>query len=470
MRKDKIAGSVARLLAWLESWKTKTGAYNGYVIHRLNLKRMILIHDTPWSQAPMINSFLNLYHKTNNEWWLKKAIEAGNLQAGRLNSESKYIFAGHEDDQFCGLVHNAMANCALLDLARTLLEENSKHHARLGQKYVHIVELNTARFLIEKLWVDEKGAFKVAERDYYSLRVDRFVANMNSVAVENLIKLSILTGKKEYADHAKRVGEWLLSLQIHSESTLLDGAIPYQEPRSNTFVSIYTALSMRGLDDLYFLTKDKRYLESMLAVARNLMRFRDPKYKLFYHAFQNGSLKEYPLFVAGAGIILKAIDDVSRVCGETFSLDNTLNTILGLQLSNGGFPNFRGYNSTGNNRKNGDGSLVWEDVVPTVGWNSHLLEYLTRYVPGDFSGIARKEMKTVFESGKNYLYFETPRSAFIFGWNPFQSFGSYIVPNKTCALGFSFLDVRAAAKFIFDGASILSSYRCSRTNYQRVKK
>jgi hypothetical protein len=448
--KNQIAKSTAKLLVWLESWRTKNGAYNGYVVHRLNLKRMLLIHDTPWSQAPIINSFLNLYQRTTNKVWLEKAIETGNLQVRRLTATGKYNYAGHEDDRFSGLVHNALANCALLDLAQALIEEDSSEHERLAEKYIQTVRINTEKYLIAKLWVRRKGAFKVDEKDYYSPKEDRFIANMNSVAVENLIKLDNITGKRKYLEFASRVGEWLLSLQHHSSNNLLNGAIAYQDNEPMTFISIYTALALRGMDDLFHLTRDKRYYESIVSAARHLLYFRDPGSGLFYHAYQEKSLRKFPMFVAGAGIILKALDDVNKLSGQPLDITNTLCNILSMQLPNGGFPSFVGYNSPGNNRRNGNYSIVWEDIVPTIGWNAHLLEFLTRFVPNDFCIPDDLQIETFFNKSKNHIYFETPKATLISGWNPFQSAVFYIVPNKKVPIGVNLLDVRAFVKFVLD--------------------
>jgi hypothetical protein len=451
--KDQTEKSVAMLLVWLESWKTKCGAYNGYVVHRLNLKRMLLVHDTPWSQAPMINSFINLFQRTGNRDWLEKAIEAGSLQAKRITSSGKYNYAGHEDDRFSSLVHNALANCALLDLAKVLLEEDSSSDASVAQAFAKVVRLNT-RYLTEKLWVKDKGVFKVSENDYYSPKRDRFVANMNSVAAENLIKLGELTGEKEYDRLAEHIGQWLLSLQLHSSNELIDGAIAYQDNEPSAFVAIYTALALRGVDDLFQLTEDSRYFKMMSAATKHLLSFRDSKYRLFYHAFQGNRLRKFPLFVAGAGIILKALDDFSKLSGRVLDVTDTLNTILHMQLPNGGFSNFVGYNTPDNGRRNGDYSIVWEDVVPTVGWNAHLLEYLTRFVDNDFYLPKELRVMTTLSESKNHFYLETAHSTLILGWNPFQSMIFYLLPNKTSFQGFPIVDVRALAKSLYDLKSV----------------
>ncbi|GAG72192.1 unnamed protein product, partial [marine sediment metagenome] len=349
MNKQIISEVLPKQIPLLQTWKTKEGAYNGYVIHRHDLKRMFKIHDTPWSQGPIINGYLNLYQKTKDNKWLQEAIQAADLQCKRLHKTGKYIYAGFEDDRFSSLVHNSLANCALLDLAKVLIDEGDDEKA---QKYLETIKENIDRYIIGVLWDEEFGAFKFSEIDYYTPDIIRFVVNMNSAAVESLIKLSNLTGEKKYQDYAIRVGEWMLTEQIKS-SDLENGGINYSQVQPRVLISIYTALTMRSLDDLYYLTKDQRYLEMMRNAANHLINLIDPETKLFFYAIINGEIVKYPQFIAGAGIILKALDDAENLIGEKFDYQNTLNAVLKRQLPNGGFSNFVGYNTPGNHRLNG---------------------------------------------------------------------------------------------------------------------
>ena len=51
---------IGNLIDWLESWNYR-GAYKGPVIHRLSAGRTFLIHETEWTQAAMIEGYLNLF-------------------------------------------------------------------------------------------------------------------------------------------------------------------------------------------------------------------------------------------------------------------------------------------------------------------------------------------------------------------------------------------------------------------------
>ena len=418
MDRQIISEVLSKQISWLQTWKTKGGAYNGYVIHRLNIQRMFKIHDTPWSQGPMINGYLNLYQKTGDNKWQQEAIQAADLQCKRLHKTKKYIYAGFEDDRFSSLVHNSLANCALLDLAKVLINEGDDKKA---WEYLKIVKENIDRYIIGVLWDEDFGAFKFSEIDYYTPDVIRFVVNMNSVAVESLIKLSNLTGETKYQDYAVRIGEWMLTEQIKSPD-LENGGINYSQVQPRVLISIYTALAMRGIDDLYYLTNDQRYLEMMRNAGNHLINLIDPETRLFYHAILGGELLKYPQFIAGAGIILKALDDAEKLTGEEFCYQNTLDAILKKQLSNGGVSNFTGY-------RNRSGSSVWEDVVPVMGWNAHTFEFLTRMVQNDFLYKPTK-LKTSYLATKNYFYRESERSVLILGIKPIRSLILFFAVKK----------------------------------------
>lgn len=417
MMNTSLPLALTKQIKWIKTWQTETGGFNGYVVHRHDLKRMYRTHDTSWSQAPIINGFLNLYKSTFDISWLNEAIKAADLQCYRQCKNGSYTFAGFEDDRFSSLVHNSLSNCALLDLAKILINKGNK---RLANKYIKVVKSNIDNYLIDKLWNNKFGAFKFSEIDYYSPNVTRYVVNMNSVAAESLIKLSAIIENEGYLDYALRIGEWILTEQISSQD-IRNGGINYSQVQPDTLISIYTALAMRGLDDLFYATNDNRYLEMMVKASKHLMNLIDPNTMLFNHSVIKGELVKFPQPIAGAGIILKALDDTEKLSGIRYSYDNVLEKILLSQLSNGGFKNFVGYNTLDNYRISGNGELVWEDIVPVVGWNAHLFEFLTRKIEGAYKYDPNIKVHSNIDISKNYIYLESCNFLIILGFRPFKS-------------------------------------------------
>lgn len=140
---------------------------------------------------------LHLYRRSGDDRWLAWAVRLGDAQCARQHPDGHFRWAGHEDDRFSSLVHNALADCSLLDLAEASGGE---------ERYVETAERNLREYVIGKLYRDALQGFAVAPVDYYSRR-DRFVLNMNSVAIEALVKLDRLRETDRHEELVRRVGE-----------------------------------------------------------------------------------------------------------------------------------------------------------------------------------------------------------------------------------------------------------------------
>lgn len=414
-----------RLLAWLLTWRTSCHAYQGYVVHRGNLKRMKEIHDTPWAQAPIIEGLLNQFQKSGDQRWLEAAHGAALLQASRFDGETaRFRYAGFEDDRFSSLVHNALAGCALLRAASLL--DPFPQYRESAAAFRRIVRELADRYFIAVLYNPAIPAFRFNEVDYYSSS-DRYTLNMNSVALQMLVELCRCSGDKKYLEIAGGVGEWMLTQGYRSDDPRLDGGLFYQEvpgepSAETTMVSIYTALALRGFIALYRETGDLRYREMVERACRHLVRFVTPE-GFFAHQYQveKKLLREYPCWIAGAGIIFNGLDD-ARELGIEAEYREQLERVLERQLPNGAFENFHRY-------REGVGE-VWEDVVPIVGWNAHLFEYLSRKVTLDFASVLKARLPAVWRRSQNYLYWESSRLALVLGKAPHSSRGLYLVWKK----------------------------------------
>ena len=419
MNINKLNQATANLLDWLNTWRQENGAYNGWVVHRFDLKRLKHIHDTPWEQTPMIDGLLNLYRTTENETYYNWAKESVKLQISRMDTKTgMFDYAGFEDDRFSSLVHNALADCALLSFAENCKAEDEC----LKQQALNAVKLNLEQYFMGVLYVEDAEAFKFSFTDYYWPDQDRFVANMNSVAMEAMLRYAELTGETYYREIAMKVLKSVTDLFCDVEDSLPYGGIGYANTHPDWYISIYTALALRGICQVYKYNHDEKLKKILLASAEHLLRYTQDDY--FCHAIQNSVATPYPYWIAGGGMILKGINDVERTLEVSFDVSAKLEKILSHQLKCGGVSSFLKYNTKDNHRKkNRPDARVWEEIAPGPPWNAHLFEYLTRFATKDI-----EECKPVngssFSLGLRYIYWETKKTFF----------AASVLPLFSCAL------------------------------------
>jgi hypothetical protein len=347
-----------------------------------------------------------------------------------------------------------LAGCALLE-ASTLLD------AERARRYIEIVRENVERYWLPKLWVEEEGAFRFSEIDYYSPDEDRFVLNFNGVAAECLLLLSEATGIRTYTDFAHRIGEWLIegykrSSDFYRRNDRTDGptqapagGLPYQSTPSqrdpDDCVTIYAGLSLRGIVALY----DSMNREELGALAKETARFllemRDPATHLFYHTARGGKIEPYPQFVSGAGMTLAGLLKTQSLIGSKAWAEDTHSALLEHGYPNGSYPNFIGKDA---NRPGGRSRKVWEDAAAGTNWNAQLFEYLTLLIDAP----TEIEIEPCSESSRSiqlrYYYCDSPRSATILSWWPPKSWGAYQYDKRN-----------PVAKFHFDPRSLYRKLR-----------
>ncbi|MCP4541867.1 MAG: hypothetical protein GY832_32460 [Chloroflexi bacterium] len=441
-----IINALGALIGWLESWRDEQGAYNGFVVHRTEGKRMGRVHDTAWTQSAMIRGYGNLYRKGHEPRWGKAMEQAADLFASRYDPRTGRIrYTGHEDDRFESLVSCALGVCALLSIS-DLVDDTRR------EKYVHIAADHARRYWIDVLWVESEGAFKFSEVDYWSLQEDRFVVNFNTMAAEALLGIYDATGDEEFRDRALCVGQWLIERWNHTQTinkellagrtTVADdptsdwmayGGLSYQftpsQREPDNYVTLYTGLSLRGLYALYRATQDERFAEIIRAQSEYLFAMRDSNTYLFYHTAKQGRIERNPQFVAGAGMTLVGLDDVMPLLGNRAAPKDTISSILARAHDNGSYPGFVGKNDTGLSRRD-SGGVVWEDVAASMNWNAQWFEYLTRLVnDSERIDVNLCERSVSIATGR-FLYRDTARSVQIISWWPPRSWGLFFYTKK----------------------------------------
>ena len=434
MNQDKINQATINLLDWLNTWRQEDGAYNGWVVHRFDLKRLKYIHDTPWEQTPIIDGLLNLYKTTGNDTYYQWARASVQLQISRLDTKTgMFDFAGFEDDRFSSLVHNALADCALLSFAEKCKEEDTT----LKKMALDTVKLNLDMYFMGVLYVAKAEAFKFNFIDFYWPDQDRFVANMNSVAMEAFLRYGAITGEEYYREIAMKVRKSVTELFCKDDGTVAYGGIGYANTHPNWYISIYTALALRGICEAYKYKPDEQLKEILLASAEHLLRYTQDDY--FCHAIQESKQTPYPYWIAGGGMILKGIHDVETTLGISFDVDAKIEKILSHQLRCGGVSSFLKYNSKDNHRrKNRPDVRVWEEIAPGPPWNAHLFEYLTRIATKDIEKYTSTN-KIAVSINLRYFYFETKRLFFVCALFPLYSCACVFINKKKnkSIIGFS---------------------------------
>lgn len=444
---EQIAGSLGKMIGWLETWRDENGAYNGFVVHRTEAKRMGRVHDTAWTQAAMIRGYGNLYRKNRVARWGQSMALAADLLATRYDPQTGNIsHTGHEDERFRSLVSCALGVCALLSVADLVDEERR-------EKYIRIAADHARNYWLDVLWVEREGAFKFTKIDFFSPHEDRFVVNFNTMAAEALLAIYQATGELVFRDYALRVGEWLIERWNYTQMVnnnilagqitgadnpssywMAPGGFSYQFTSSqrepDNYVTLYTGLSLRGLCALYCATEDERFAGIIRAQSQYLLAMRDPDTRLFYHSAWHGKIERNPQFVAGAGMTLLGLHEVMPLLGQNALPEDTILSILSRAHANGSYPGFVGKNDTGHPRRD-RGGIVWEDIAASMNWNAQWFEYLTRLVEKPAQIDVKACDKTVRLVTKRFVYVDSPTTVEIISWWPPRSAGLYLMKKNS---------------------------------------
>jgi hypothetical protein len=403
---DNQGREIAALWSYLSSWLSQDGGVNGPVVHRTNLKRLFAIHDTPWTQQAVILGLLHLYRRSNCAYWLDNALQLADAQCARLEANGRFRWAGHEDDRFSSLVHNALADCALLDTAAAI--ENIGQDVR-RDRYLHVAETNLEQYIIGKLYRHELTGFVMNPVDYYAGQ-DRFIVNMNSIALEALVKLDSYRRTTQHLELVQMVGERILAMQ--ETDGPCRGSFPYSDLESEIHIPLYTGLALRGIATVAQIQGWAMWTDAAARAVGFLNRMRDAETGLWGHRIRRGQFHRYPIFVAGAGMICNSLLDASGLTSEEVDFKALSESLLRYQYPNGSIRNFIGYDHPDNGFRRGIGATCWEDIYPTPNWNAQTFHFLCRVLPPPAPPATASKVtaiQPVVSISKHYLYYETSR-------------------------------------------------------------
>ncbi|RAZ80716.1 hypothetical protein [Planococcus halotolerans] len=420
---------VNNLYNYLKSWESN-GSYKSMIVHRGNLKRVSNLHDTPWLQGPMIESLLEIYMGMKTEENLKDLIKAVEVQLGNLTEIGSYKNAGHEDDRFSSLIHNGLASIAL---AKVLINIDSEVTEEFQGSIKATINRNM-EYLTEKLFSEEEKSFKFDLLDFYTHDNNHFVLNMNAIILEFIVLYELIFDKN--------MDYYAFSIIDFLDKHIVSEFIPYSNLRKDIQITIYSAIIGRGLVE-YIIHKEGKIPESKKVIVINLLNkvnasIEDSLYKNMY--FIHGKKvsntevydEQFPVFISGSGIILDYLWRFqSYQPGKGLNIKELAENVLKHQNKNGGVKNYKGYYTKDNYRKINVKS-VWEDNVPTPGWNGFLLLSLLKIFKNDldFAEIKKESLKKTVILNYKFLCFEGEKIFILLSWFPLLSMAFYIFEKK----------------------------------------
>ncbi len=439
-RVQRYSRALGQLWRYLQSWIGPDGGLHGPVIHRCDLKRTFAVHDTPWTQGPVIRALLELHRSSRNDYWLRWAMKLADAQVNRLEPDGSFRWAGHEDDRFSSLVHNALADRALIDLAATLIDAGRDPEAR---GYLDAAGTNLTQYLLGKLWDDRLGGMRMNPHGRNLPGAGRFVVNMNSVAVDAMLAWDRCARTSHFEQVARQIGNKLLRLQVRQGPWR--GAFAYSHKQKDCHIALYTGLALTSLTSLHKLTGDERYISAARDAMDHLAAMRDGETGLWYHMARGDKLRRKPIFAAGAGMIANGLLDVESLAGRDFDAEGTAEAILRHQHPHGGIANFLGYDDPDNQRPGGTGRPCWEDVLPTPNWNAQSFHFLSRITQAPEPN-ALPAGGSAGGACRGYIWFESSRGLAVVGLAPLRSVfaGLYV---KRMRLGVSLSLLRFVGGF-----------------------
>lgn len=368
----QINNAVARLDAWFETMRGP-GGYGGPVAHWWQQSLLFTGPGLDWRYEGIIAGYLNLWERSGETRWLKKAVRAGDdLVSGQLDDGHFCNSAFEINPATAGTPHEAACDVGLLQLALALKELSDPS----WQIYFNCARRNLESFYLGKLWDVAAQSFRDAPL------VSSFVPNKAATACEAFFLLAEITQDSTLIE--KYVMPNLDKIIEHQLPTRagfkLEGAVAQNSfgPRKiEKYFPIYNARCIPALVMGYNFTKKERYLASAIEILDFISRWLNSDGTIPTVIYANGRISSYPLWISPLGDILRAAAEFIPF-GIKIGMDGVLARILAGQDNSGGIQTATGFASQAGGRLPTLPDV--RDILHVAGWCDKAFRYLTTLV------------------------------------------------------------------------------------------
>jgi hypothetical protein len=361
-----LSQAIVRLHQWFETTRCADG-YHGPVAHWWSNCLFYTGVGLDWRYEGIILGYLALYQKSDNQYWLQRAVAAGDdLVRGQLPTHNFRSSRFELNPYNGGTPHEASCDIGLLSLVQTLQE----HSDYSWQPYLQTAARNLEEFYVGRLCHPRTGV--VYDHEQHAA----FVPNKAATAAEAFILLSRATGDERWADqYAMRSLDHVLE---HQElDGLFGGAIHQMSVSGNCdgrFFPYYIVRCASGLFAGYDWFGEERYLDgAMRAIEFVLRRGRDDG-SFPQVVYANGHVNEYPRWIAASGDVLRVLQQADEH-GLSVDLEPTLTWLRSGQEKNGAFRTAYGFQAQISQRKP-YAIPEFRDVVGVAGWTDKAFRFL----------------------------------------------------------------------------------------------
>lgn len=362
---SQLESSLSKFLSWLKTMRIDQG-YWGPVVHYWQDCLQYLGPSPDWKYEGLIIGFLQLYEKTGEDQFLQQAVLCGK-DVLQLQGSNGCFFNSHFENNpsfYEGSTpHEAAACIGLMHLAEALRRNNLE-----WQPYLAAVKKNIEQYHMKVLYDAKNKTFEQYRHDPKHYHVPNKIATI----VELLYLYSDFTQEKTYLSIIQDNIYYLISLQDQKQ---FPGAI-YQTEAKKHIITFYVARCIPALILHYERSGYEPALRAALSARQFILSQRlEEGGFAFGYLLEKGEWKKYtyPVFIAGAGDILRALLLLRK--HATFDVQD-IRWLLQQQHVNGSFPTSMGMDQK-NKVSETAPEKTWKDILPVVGWNDKAFRFLT---------------------------------------------------------------------------------------------